>query len=240
MILDVRERCAGGGHAGDLDGGVGIALVDVRGGLRGVFGHVTHAVEGGFAVFGAVNGDQSVKALFRRHLVVAVRTVENVVEAAVRLPEREKIIRQGMTVFHKAAVSKVNSKLAERNNNLRDRFDVRRSPRRIAAFAVLHIGEIIQCLVCCALDRFLVLIFCQRLQCHCGNIHIRIACVSQRPSTVFFLILDDLIDVELARGLCLCGRIFGNIVIAGIQRDQCPNGAVQALPDGLVEVAQRH
>ena len=73
-------NCHRGGHAGDLDGGVGIALADVRGGFRGVLGHVTHAVEGGFAVFGAVDGDEGVEALFTRHVIVAVRAVEDVVD----------------------------------------------------------------------------------------------------------------------------------------------------------------
>ena len=128
MIFHIGERCAGSGHAGNIHRSVHIALVDACAGFRGVLGHIAHTVQAVFAICHAVNGDQSVKALFRRHLVVAVRTVENVVEAAVRLPEREKIFRQSMTVFHKAAVSKVNSKLTERDHDLRNGLYVGRSP----------------------------------------------------------------------------------------------------------------
>ena len=162
------------------------------------------------------------------------------VEAAVRLPEREKIIRQGMTVFHKAAVSKINSKLTERDHDLRNGLYVGRAPRCVAALAVLRFGKVGQSLVCRGFDRFLILIFCKCLQCHCGNVHVGISGAGQTPAAVFHLAIQNFIDVELPGCLRFCGRIFGNIVIAGIQRDQCPNGAVQTLPDGLVEVAQRH
>ena len=219
MVFDVRERCAGGGHTGDLDGGVGIALADVRGGFRGVLGHVTHAVEGVFAVFGAVDGDEGIESLFTRHLIVAVRAVEDVVEAAVRLAEGEKIFCQVVAAFHETAVIQRNPQLAEGDYDLRDGFDVRRSPGGEAALAVLRFGKVGQRLVSRGFDRFLILIFCKRLQCHCGNVHVGIAGAGETPAAVLHLILDDLIDVKLARGLRLCGRIFGNLVIAGIQRD---------------------
>lgn len=209
MVLDVRERCVGGGHAGDLDGGVGIALVDVRGGLRCALGHVTHAVEGGFAVFCAVDGDEGVEALFGGHLVVAVRAVEDVVEAAVRLAEGEKIFCQGVAAFHETAVIQRNPQLTERDHDLCNGLYVGRAPRCVAALAVLHFGKVGQSLVCRGFDRFLILIFCKCLQCHCGNVHVGIAGAGETPAAVLHLILDDLIDVKLARGLCLCGGFFG-------------------------------
>ena len=145
-----------------------------------------------------------------------------------------------MTVFHKAAVSKVNSKLTECDHDLRNGLYVGRAPRCVAALAVLHFGKVGQSLVCRGLDGLLVLIFCKRLQCHCGNVHVGIAGAGETPAAVLHLILDDLVDIELARGLRLCGGVLRNVVIAGIQRDQCPNGAVHALPDRFFKIAQRH
>ena len=219
MVFDVRERCAGGGHAGDLDGGVGIALADVRGGFRGVLGHIAHTVQAVFAICRAVNGDQSVKALFTRHLIVAVRAVEDVVEAAVRLAEGEKIFCQGVAAFHKTAVIQRNPQLAEGDDDLRSGFDVRRAPGGVAALAVLGFGEPGEGLVGGGLDGFLVLIFGEGLQGHGGHVGVGIAGAGEVPAAVSKLVIQDLVDVELARGLCLCGRIFGNLVIAGIQRD---------------------
>ena len=187
----------------------------------------------------AVNSNEGIEPLFRGHLIVAVRTVEDVIEAAVRLPEREKIFRQRVAAFHKAAVVQRNPQLTERNHDLRDRLYVGRAPRCKAALAVLRFGKVGQCLVCRGLDGLLVLIFCKCLKRHCGNIHIGIAGAGETPAAVLHLVLDDLIDVKLARGLRLCGGIFGNIVIAGIQRDQCPDWAVQTLPDGLFKIAKR-
>ena len=239
MIFHIGERCAGSGHAGNADGRIGAAFFNGGAGLCGSLCDIAHAVQAVLAVFRPVDGNEGIEALLGGHLVIAVRTVENVVEAAVRLPDREKIFRQGMTVFHKAAVSKVNSKLTERDHDLRNGLYVGRSPRCKAALAVLHFGKVGQSLVRCGFDRFLILIFCKRLQCHCGNVHVGIAGAGETPAAVLHLILDDLIDVKLARGLCLCGGVLRNVVIAGIQRDQCPNGAVQPLPDGLFKIAQR-
>ena len=239
MILDVRERCAGSGYAGNIHRSIRFVFVDACAGFRGVLGHIAHTVQAVFAICRAVNGDQSVKALFGGHLVVAVRAVEDVVEAAVRLAEGEKIFCQVVAAFHETAVIQRNPQLAEGDYDLRDGFDVGRAPRCVAALAVLRFGKVGQSLVCRGFDRFLILIFCKRLQCHCGNVHVGIAGAGETPAAVLHLILDDLIDVKLARGLRLCGRIFGNLVIAGIQRDQCPNGAVQTLPDGLFKIAQR-
>ena len=239
MVLDVRERCAGGGHAGDLDGGVGIALADVRGGFRGVLGHVTHAVEGVFAVFGAVDGDEGVEALFGRHLVVAVRTVENVVEAAVRLPEREKIIRQRVAAFHKAAVIQRNPQLTERDDDLRSGFDVRRAPGGVAALAVLGFGKPGKGLVGGGLDGFLVLIFGEGLQGHGGHVGVGIAGAGEVPAAVSKLVIQDLVDVELACGLGFGRGVFRDVVAAGIEGDERPDGAVEALPDRFFEIAQR-
>ena len=173
-------------------------------------------------------------------MIVAVRTVEDVIEAAVRLPEREKIFRQRVTAFHKAAVVQRNPQLTERDHDLRDGFDVGRAPRCVAALAVLRFGKVGQSLVCRGFDRFLILIFCKCLQCHCGNVHVGISGAGQTPAAVFHLAIQNFIDVELPGCLRFCGGIFGNLVIAGIQRDQCPNGAVQTLPDGLFKIAQRH
>ena len=161
------------------------------------------------------------------------------VEAAVRLAEGEKIFCQVVAAFHETAVIQRNPKLAERDHDLRNGLYVGRAPRCVAALAVLRFGKVGQSLVCRGLDGLLVLIFCKRLQCHCGNVHVGIAGAGETPAAVLHLILDDLIDVKLARGLRLCGRIFGNLVIAGIQRDQCPNGAVHALPDRFFKIAQR-
>ena len=141
MILDVRERCAGSGHAGNIHRSVHIALVDACAGFRGVLGHVAHAVQAVFAICRAVNGDQSVKALFRRHLVIAVRTVKDVIEAAVRLPEGQEVFCQRVAVFHKAGIVKADAQLTERDDDLCDGFHVRRAPRRIAALAVLIFGK---------------------------------------------------------------------------------------------------
>ena len=120
----------GGGHTGTFDGGVGIALADVRGGFRGVLGHVTHAVEGVFAVCRRGRWRRGHRALFTRHLIVAVRGVEDVVEAAVGLAEGEKIFCQVVAAFHETAVVQRNPQLAEGDYDLRDGFDVRRAPRR--------------------------------------------------------------------------------------------------------------
>ena len=152
-------------------------------------------------------------------MIIAIRTIEDMIEPAIGLSEREKIFRQRVTAFHKTAVVQRNPQFTERDNDLCDGFDIGRSPRRKAALAVLHIGQISQCLICRGFDRFLVLIFCQCLKRHSGNIHVGIRRVGQRPTAVFILILDDLINVELPRGLCLCGGIFRNLIIPGIQRD---------------------
>ena len=240
MIFHIGERCAGSGYARDIHRSVHVALADARAGFRGVLGHIAHTVQAVFAICRAVNGDQSVKALFRRHLVVAVRAVEDVVEAAVRLAEGEKIFCQGVAVFDETAVVQRNPQLTERDHDLRDRFDVGCSPRRKASLAVLHIGQVGHRLVRCGFDRFLVLIFCKRLQCHCGNVHIGIASAGQTPTAVLHLILDDLIDVKLARGLRFCRGVFRNVVVPGVKGNERPDGAVQALPDGLFKIAQRH
>ena len=239
MVFHVRECRAGRGHVGDIDRRICFALIDVGVGLGVVFYHVAHAVQAVFAVFRAVDGDEGIEALFCGHLIVAVRTVHDVIEAAVGLTEREKVFYKTVTVLYEAAVIQVHAQLAECDHDLRDGLDVRRSPRRKAALAVLHVGEISQCLVRCGFDRLLILIFCQRLQCHCSNIYIGIAGAGQAPAAVLHLVIQDFIDVELPGRLCLCGGIFGNLIITGIQRNERPDGTVQTLPDGFVKIAQR-
>ena len=239
MILDVRERCAGSGYAGNIHRSVHIALVDACAGLCGILGHIAHTVQAVFAICRAVNGDQSVKALFSRHLVVAVRTVEYVVEAAVRLAEGEKIFCQGVAVFDETAVIQRNPQLAEGDDDLRSGFDVRRAPGGVAALAVLGFGKPGKGLVGGGLDGFLVLIFGKGLQGHGGHVGVGIAGAGEVPAAVSKLVIQDLVDVELARGLGFGGGVFRDVVAAGIEGDERPDGAVEALPDRFFEIAQR-
>ena len=145
-----------------------------------------------------------------------------------------------MTVFHKAAVSNVNSKLAERDHDLRNGLYVGRAPRCVAALAVLRFGKVGQSLVCRGFDRFLILIFCKCLQCHCGNVHVGIAGAGETPATVFHLIIQDFIDIKLPGCLRFGAGILRNFVIPGIERDERPDGAVHALPDGFFKVSEGH
>ena len=239
MIFHIGERCAGSGYAGYVHRSVRVAFVDACAGLCGILGHIAHTVQAVFSVFRAVNGDQSVKALFRRHLVVAVRTVKDMIKATVRLTEREKIFRQSVTAFHKTAVIQRNPQLTECDNDLCDGFYIRGAPRGIATLAVLHFRKVGQCFICCGFYCFLVLIFCQRLQCHRCHVRIRITNAREIPTAIRHLIVQDFINIELARGLRLCGSVFRNIVIARIQGDKRPDRTVQALPDCFFKIAQR-
>ena len=161
------------------------------------------------------------------------------VEAAVRLPEREKIIRQRVAAFHKAAVIQRNPQLTERDDDLRSGFDVRRAPGGVAALAVLGFGKPGKGLVGGGLDGFLVLIFGEGLQGHGGHVGVRIAGAGEVPAAVSKLVIQDLVDVELARGLGFGGGVFRDVVAAGIEGDERPDGAVEALPDRFFEIAQR-
>ena len=128
MIFHVGEGRTGRGHGGNFDGCICLALLDLAGGLLRALGRVAHAVEAVFPVFCAIDGDKGVEALLCRHLVVAVRAVQNVRKAAVRLPEGKKRLRQGVPVLDKAAVVQRNAQLTQGHNDLRDGFRVRRSP----------------------------------------------------------------------------------------------------------------
>ena len=121
-----------------------------------------------------------------------------------------------MTILHKAGIVKADAKLAERNNDLRNRFYVGRSPRGESSLIILHFGEVGQSFVRRALDRFLVLIFCQCLQCHSANIYVRVTGAGQAPAAVFLLAVQNFIDVKLPRGLRFCGGILRNTVIARV------------------------
>ncbi len=57
VVLDVGERRAGCGHAGDIHGIVRFALIDVRVGLCRIFHNIIHPVQTALAVFRAVGGD---------------------------------------------------------------------------------------------------------------------------------------------------------------------------------------
>ena len=128
MIFHIGERCAGSGHAGNIHRSVHVALADARAGFRGVLGHVAHAVQAVLAVFRPVDGNEGIEALLGGHLVIAVRTVKDVIEAAVRLPEGQEVFCQRVAVFHKAGIVKADSQLAQGNDDLRDGFYVRCSP----------------------------------------------------------------------------------------------------------------
>ena len=161
------------------------------------------------------------------------------VEAAVRLAEGEKIFCQGVAAFHEMAVIQRNPQLTEGDHDLRDRFDVRRAPGGVAALAVLGFGKVGQCLVCRGLDGLLVLIFGEGLQGHCRHVGVGIAGAGEVPAAVSKLVIQDLVDVELACGLGFGGGVFRDVVAAGIEGDERPDGAVETLPDRFFKIAQR-
>ena len=144
-----------------------------------------------------------------------------------------------MAAFHKAAVIQRNPQLTERDDDLRSGFDVRRAPGGVAALAVLGFGKPGKGLVGGGLDGFLVLIFGEGLQGHGGHVGVRIAGAGEVPAAVSKLVIQDLVDVELARGLGFGGGVFRDVVAAGIEGDERPDGAVEALPDRFFEIAQR-
>ena len=128
VVFDVRERCARGRDSGNADGRIGAAFFNGGAGLCGSLCDIAHAVQAVLAVFRPVDGNEGIEALLGGHLVIAVRTVKDVIEAAVRLPEGQEVFCQRVAVFHKAGIVKADSQLAQGNNDLRDGFYVHCSP----------------------------------------------------------------------------------------------------------------
>ena len=161
-------------------------------------------------------------------------------EASVRLTERHERIQQGNAVLHKARIIHGDTQLAQCHDHLHDALGVAVAHGRKAAVALLLLAHAVQCLGNSCRNGTLALILCQRLQCHARDIRVGYAvrlsfilrAAEETPAAVVKLAGQDAVDVLLTDAACRFG------IVLAVQRDECPDGAVQSLPDGFVVVAE--
>ena len=147
-----------------------------------------------------------------------------------------------MAIFYKAGIIQINAQGAQAHDNLYHAFGAAGIMAGIAAVALLGCAQVIQRPVNSRLDLGLGLIAGQSLEGHAGDVGVALtgtALVGQVPATVVKLPGKDLVHIHLPCGLGLGVLVPGHIIISCVQRDQRPNRAVDALPNGLVKVSQR-
>ena len=236
---DVREGRAGGRHRRGLH--VRVLPRQARsGGGRDPDRGVAHAVEAVLPPEGPLCGHQGVQALLRGHLAGA-GAAAGVEEAAVGLLIAQQPVQGGMAVLHKPGIVQGDAQLAQGHQHLGRALRVGRPAAGPAAVIVLDIAEPGQRPLRRVPHRRLVLIFRQGLEGHAGDVGVGVraaAPMGQVPAAAVQLTGQDLLHVHLPGGPGLGVGIHRHFIVSGVQGQQRPDGAVDALPGGLVEVPQ--
>ena len=207
---------------------------------------IAHPVEAVSAVLKPLGGNKAIERLLRCHLIGAgaVCRVQEPVSGQIK---GHQIVQERVSVFDKTGVVQRNSQLAQSYDNLDTALGILSPPRGKTAFAVLLLGHARQRFLRRPCHCWLILILGQRLQRHPCDVRVgyavsggcRRGSSEKAPPSVRQLALQYAVYVHLPGRLCLCPWVFRHGVISGVERNQRPDGAVKALPDGLVIVAQR-
>ena len=162
------------------------------------------------------------------------------------LIEGHEVVQHGVPALHKPGIVQGDAQLAQGHDHLHNALRVGGTPGGEAAVRALLFRHTGQRLFCGFGHGRLVLILCQGLQRHAGDVRIGYAVpgagglcsAEQAPAAVRELALQNAVDIHLPGGLRLSLRIYRHGIIPGIQGNERPDGAVEPLPDGLVVVPQ--
>ena len=188
-----------------------------------------HTVQATLAVGCPVGCHQCVEALLGGHAVFAAAAAQDMGKAAAIDVVFHKAIQNGVAVLHEPAVLQRNAQFTKTYQHLHCGFAVFFPNGGVAAIVVLVLGKPGESAFGSCFDLRLILILGKGLQGHAGNIRIW-AVAGQCPATAGDFLAQNVVDVGLP-------LVVG--IVAAIQCNQRPDGAVDALINRLVEIIQR-
>ena len=107
----------------------------------------------------------------------------------------------------------------------------------IAALVILALGKHCQTLFHGLSHILAILIVSKSLQGHGSHIDLCLA-AHEGPAAVFQLGIDNVVHIQVTGGLAASHGVFGDLIVAAIQCQQCKDRSIDTLENGLLEISQ--